>query len=326
MMTEPKPTTLEAVRRLRAGRVKPAPTTRGPRESEMVRVVSAASLAGDGQLERVDRFSLPLLPSGSPTGERANATTTSQLFLEQTASDYRRVASPELNLREVEAQRNSDQGAAALKRAGVLSRSVAPLAVGQYLASREGAAQSDLASVLEPWIFAEEDADLESQYAAAFGDVLGPLVQAALDKSHDYTSMALPSWSSRVGDMWCKEFLAAGAEILKDPGLLSSSQIEGRVTISSREGLVDATETINNVVALAEAFRPVEDVRVRLPGNKPKIDLVLSGDQLEVRELRQFYTSVQDIPADVMILPANLGGEGTLTAEVKAVQPDEPEP
>jgi hypothetical protein len=320
METEPKPRTLEAVRRLRAGKVKPAPTTRDPRESEMVRVVSAASIAWGGQLERLDRFSLPLLPSGDPMGERANATTTSQLFLEQTASDYRRVASPELNLREVEEQRKSDKGHRALKRAHVSSRSVAPLAVGQYLASREAVAHSDLASVLEPWIFAKGDA---KQSEVTFGKVLGPLVQVALDESHDRASMVLPDWSSRVGDLWCEEFLVAGSEILKDPSLLSSSQIEGRVTISSRDGLVDATETINNVVALAAAFRPVEDVRVRPPANKPKIDLVLSGKILEPIELRQFYTSVQDISADVFIVPTHLGGEGTLTVEAKVVHPED---
>jgi hypothetical protein len=55
--------------------------------------------------------------------------------LDQLASDYRRVASPELDLREVEAKRNSDDGATALTRAGVLNRPVAPLAVGQYRVS-----------------------------------------------------------------------------------------------------------------------------------------------------------------------------------------------
>ncbi len=74
--------------------------------------------------------------------------------------------------------------------------------------------------------------------------------------------------------------------------------------ISSRDGLVDVTETINNVVALAEVFRPVEDVRVSAAGNenKPKIDLVLSGDGLRPDELNLFLSSVQDIPADVMVL------------------------
>jgi hypothetical protein len=325
METEPKAGTLEAaVRRLRAGgKVKREPATDHIGESEMIRVVSAAVVAWRGQLDRLDRFSLPLLPSGDPTGERASATTTSQLFLEQMASDYRRVALPELNLLNVEAQRKSDKGRSALKRARVSNRSVAPLAVGQYLASREAAAHSDLASVLEPWTPTQKTA---KQSQAAFGKVLGPLVRVALDQSQEQTSLVLPDWSSRVGDAWCKEFLVAGSEILKDPSLLSSSQIEGRVAISSREGLVDATETINNVVALAEAFRPVEDVRVSGSGNEPKIDLVLSGDSLEVGELRQFYTSVQDIPADVMILPANFSGEGTLTVEARAVQPDELEP
>jgi hypothetical protein len=69
---------------------------------------------------------------------------TAQLFLAQVASDYRRVASLELDLREVEQRRNSDQGAAALERAGVVSRPVAPLAVAQYLASFEHAPDADL--------------------------------------------------------------------------------------------------------------------------------------------------------------------------------------
>lgn len=305
MTPERKPRTLEdEVRRLRAGIVKPAPSARDPRESEMVRVVSAAFLAWDGQVDRVDRFSRPLLPSGTQTEERANPAVTSQLFLAQVASDYRRVASCELDLREVEARRNSDKGAAALERAGVVSRPVAPLAVGQYLAAHECAADGNLASVLAPWMLSAEDVDLESQCAAAFGDVLGPLVQVALGESHDHAPVVLPSWSSQVGDAWCKEFLAAGAQILKRPALLSSSQIEGEVIISSRDGLVDVTDTINNVVALAEAFRPVEDVRVSAAGNKskPKIDLVLSGDRLRPDELNLFLSSVRDIPADVMIL------------------------
>ncbi|MGD1257235.1 hypothetical protein ACKUT9_23745 [Mycobacterium seoulense] len=218
-----EPRTLEdEVRRLRAGVVMAAPSTNDPRESEMVRVVSAASLAWDGQLDRVDRFSRPLLPSGADMPERANPGMTARLFLEQVASDYRRVASVELDLREVEAQRNSDEGTAALERARVVSRPVAPLVVGQYLASFERAAGTDLGSVLEPWMVSAGDADLESQCAAAFGEVLGPLVQVALDKAHGHTSTVLPDWSVAVGDSWCREFLGAGAAILTDPSLLSS--------------------------------------------------------------------------------------------------------
>ncbi|KKC05284.1 hypothetical protein AWC17_25750 [Mycobacterium nebraskense] len=301
---ERKPRTLEdEVHRLRAGIVMAAPSTHNPEESEMVRVVSAASLAWDGQLDRVDRFSRPLLPSGTLTGERANPGMTARLFLAQVASDYRRVASVELDLRAVEAQRTSGTGVAALERAGVVSRPVAPLVVGQYLASQERAADADLESVLQPWMVSADDADLESQCAAAFGEVLGPLVRVALNQAHDHTSMVLPDWSSGVGDLWCKEFLVAGAEILKDLSLLSSSEIQGGVTISSGDGPTDAPETINKVVALAEAFRPVEDVRVSGPGNQPKIDLVLSGDRLGPDELNLFLRSVQDLPADVMILP-----------------------
>jgi hypothetical protein len=87
-------------------------------------------------------------------------------------------------------------------------------------------------------------------------------------------------------------FLAAGAQILKHPALLRSSQIEGQVT-----------ETVNNVVELAEFFRPVEEVRVSGTAIWPKIDLVLAGDALRLEEFKRFMTSVQFVPADVMILP-----------------------
>ncbi|OBH21380.1 hypothetical protein A9X04_05495 [Mycobacterium sp. E3247] len=223
---ERKPRALEeVVRRLRAGIVMAAPSTRDPRESELVRVVSAASLAWDGQLDRVDRFSRPLLPSGAQIAERANAGMTARLFLEQVASDFRRVASVELDLREVEAQRSSDQGAAALQRTGVVSRPVAPLAVGQYLASYERDADADLGRALEPWMQSADAADRESQCAASFGEVLGPLVHVALGTANDHASMVLPDWSDGVGELWCKEFLIAGSEILKDPELLVSQQI-----------------------------------------------------------------------------------------------------
>lgn len=300
---ERKPRSLEQeVRRLRSGVVAAGPSTRDARESEMVRVVSAAALAWDGQLDRVDRFSRPLLPSGSRTGERANPAMTARLFLEQVASDYRRVASLELDLREVEAQRNSDKGVAALARAGVVSRPVAPLAVGQYLASQERAADGDLASVLKPWMGPADSGDRESQYAATFGEVLGPLLQVASDNSGDRPS-APGGWSGRVGHTWSEDFLMAGAEILKDPSLLGMSQSEGEMPAPSRAGSSDAPDAINKVVALAEAFRPVEDVRVSTAGNKPKIDLVLSGENLGPDELDSFMRGLRDIPAEVMILP-----------------------
>lgn len=300
-----KPRTLEdEVRGLRAGTVKAAPSTPDPRESEMVRVVSAASLAWDGQFDRVDRFSRPLLPSGARNGERANAGMTARLFLEQVASDYRRVASLELDLRDVEAQRNSGSGAAALARARVASRPAAPLAVGQYLASGQRAADTDVANTLRPWMSSADGAAFEARCAAVFGEVLGPLVQVALDEAPDHASMMLPDWSSVVGDLWCKEFLVAGAEILKDPSLLNSPHIERGVAVSPREAPIDVPETINNVVALAAAFRQVDDVRVSAAGNKPKIDLVLSGDALSPDELDRFLSLVQGVPAVVAILPS----------------------
>ena len=237
MKPERRPRALEdEVRRLRAGMVKAAGATGDPRDADMVRVVSAACLAWDGQIDRVDRFSRPLLSSGALTEERASPAMTAQLFLEQVASDYRRVASCALDLGEVEARRNSDQGAAALERAGVVSRPVAPLAVGQYLAAHQHAAAGDLARVLQPWMSSAQDADLQSQYAVAFGDVLGPLVQAAMDTLRVRSPIALPSWSGAVGETWCEEFIAAGAQILKRPALLGRSQIEGQVTDASQQG------------------------------------------------------------------------------------------
>ncbi|BBY83463.1 hypothetical protein H7I53_25615 [Mycolicibacterium pulveris] len=210
---------------------------------------------------------------------------TAQLFLAQVASDYRRVASPELDLDEVEAQRNSDEGATILERCHVVSRPVAPLAVGQYLASHQRSVRGGLANTLETWMLSAVDRILQSQCAVAFGDVLGPLIHVALDTSNDHAAMALPGWSSRVGETWCEEFLVAGAEILNDPSLLGSSQIEGRVTTSYRRDPIDAPETIDTVVALAAALRPVDDVRVSAAGGIPKIDLVLSGERLTPDEL-----------------------------------------
>jgi hypothetical protein len=323
MEMEQEPTTLEAeVRRLRAGIVKTAAST-DPQESELVRVVWAASQAWDGQLDRVDRFSLPLLSSSPPTGNRASATTTSRLFLDQLASDYRRVGPPELDLRELEDKRNSDRGVAVLERAGVVSRPVAPLAVGQYLAFHERAPHRQLRAVLLPWLFSEPALDSESRYAASFGDVLGPLVRVALDR----TQTEFPSWSDHVGAIWCEEFLAAGAQILKYPALLNPSQAEEQVVVvGPRQDTVDVTATVDHVLSLAAELRPVEDVRVNAAGGKPKIDLVLSGDKLEEDEFRQFMTSVEDVPADVMIIPTYLSGQGTLTAEVNIAEPDELEP
>jgi hypothetical protein len=55
--------------------------------------------------------------------------------------------------------------------------------------------------------------------------------------------------------------------------------------MTSRQGAVDVvTETINHVVELAESFRRVEDVRVSGTWNRPKIDLILSGDALRAGE------------------------------------------
>ncbi|MDP7724547.1 hypothetical protein [Mycobacterium sp. TY814] len=301
MTPDNPPRTLEdEVRRLRAGIVRHPPSTRDPRESEMVRVVSAASLAWDGQFDRVDRFSRPLLPSSTSTDERASPAMTAHLFLEQVASDYRRVASCQLDLRDVEARRTTDEGTKTLERCGVASRPVAPLAVGQHLAVQR-AGKQDLASVFEPWIATAENADRASQYAAAFGEVLGPLIIVALDNSP--TVPLLPGWSGRVGEVWCTEFLAAGAEILKWPALLADSHLEGRAVPASGCNTVDFTETANEVVAVAQGFRPVTDVRVSAAGAVPRVELVLAGDGLTRDELTRFVNGIKHLPAEVAILP-----------------------
>lgn len=141
----------DEVRRLRAGMVKDPPSTRDPRESEMVRIVSAAALAWEGQLDRVDRFSAPAALANADARARRPGDGVS-LFLAQMASDYRRVASCSTDLREVEARRNTQEGATALQRAGVVSRPVAPLAVGQYLAAYERGGEGDLTRAVEPWV------------------------------------------------------------------------------------------------------------------------------------------------------------------------------
>ncbi len=324
MAIEQEPGTLEAeVRRLRAGIVKPAPAA-DPQESEMLRIVWAASQVWDNQLDRVDRFSLPLLPSvHPPTANRASAATTSRLFLDQLASDYRRVGPPELDLREIESKRNSHSGAAILKRAGVVSRPVAPLAVGQYLAFYERPLQRNLESVFSPWLSSQQALDGELLYAATFGDVLGPLVQVVLD----FYPAELPSWSDYVGDIWCEQFLASGARILRDPMLLRPSQTEELLVVNPRQAAVDVTATLDHVLSLAAELRPpVEDVRVSEAWSKPKIDLILSGARLEEDEFRQFMANVEDLPADITILPTYLSGHGHLTAETDIAEPGDLNP
>jgi hypothetical protein len=295
------------IRRLRTGQVKRTSTTAGLdlNDLEFERVASAASLAWREQLERIDRFSLPLQAAGRSSGERARASTTARLFLEQLASDYRRVASPELDLESLEARRKSAEGSAALKASGVdYRRSIAPLAVGRHLASDRGDESHPLEAAMTPWLVADGDVDLESSYVAAFGIVLGPVVRLALHETADFSySMPLPEWSERVGEVWCEEFLSEGAAILRDPSELSNPRLGGSVLITSRRGTVDVTQTIDEVIGLAAEFRPVVDVRVGVADDKPKIDIVLGGEALMPDEFGRFMQSIADVPADVMLLP-----------------------
>lgn len=295
------------IRRLRLGKVQRTSTTPelSASDSEMVRVASAAYLAWNEQLQRIDRFSLPLQAAEHPTNERARATTTARLFLEQLVSDFRRVASPDLDLQSLEARRKSIEGTAILEAAGVHeSRSLAPLAVGQHLASDQSSARPSLTTAMTPWLVDEGDADLASRSLAAFGSVLGPVVQLGLQKSpHITPPKLLPGWSGYVGDVWCEEFLVEGAAILRDPSSLNSFRIHGTALVSSRQRTVEVTQTIDDVIRLAADFRPVADVRVGAPGDRPKLDIVLAGEPLRPKEFAQFMQGVADLHIDVMILP-----------------------
>jgi hypothetical protein len=247
--TKMTPKSLESqANRLRAGNVRRRPPAGAnlvstpslnpdttPSNWDLVRIVSAAVAAWEKQLERVDRFSLPLYatqdrepsdaqdrePSNAENSPRASAATTAQLFLGQIRSDYRRVASPELDLRLLEELRKSVEGRFVLDRAGLSSdRSVAVLAVGQHLASRTGADPSDVGAALESWIDPDDNLNVLERYEISFGEVLGPVVLAlALSGSREDGGFEIyvPRWVSHVGPDWCLEFIEAGARILQTP-------------------------------------------------------------------------------------------------------------
>jgi nucleoside phosphorylase len=161
-------------------------------------------------------------PSDAKFGPRANAATTAQLFLGQVRSDYRRVAWPELDLYGLEEARKSEDGRIVLDSARLSSdRSVAVLAVGQHLASRRGAAPSEVLGALERWIDPNDNLDVRERYEISFGEVLGPVVRLALDiiRSPDDSAIdiILPRWAYYVGIPWCLQFLETGARILQAP-------------------------------------------------------------------------------------------------------------
>jgi len=175
-------------------------------------MVPLMAIAGEdlrNQIERLDRFSLPLVPSNS-SDERASATRTAQRFLSQLRSDYRRIAVRDIDLGEVERQRKWywDRWTEALAKFGVENCSVAILAVGQYLA-KDGTA--DFATVFKPWIAPEDD---PISFVSSFGPVVGPVVKLALSEKPD-PAPDLPPWAEQVGVEWCKEFLNAAAQELR---------------------------------------------------------------------------------------------------------------
>lgn len=173
-------------------------------------IVSMAAAEMDNQTDRLNRFSMPLLPTDS-SDVRANAAGSAQRFLSQLRSDYRRVALPRVDLAEVEQLRQWELWAGRLTDANIKNCSVAILAVGQHLASDRS---SDLATALKPWIAAEDYSDEVSWYENTLGPVVGPVVHLAL--SGTFEPQSLPKWSGEVGEDWCSQFLKAGAHELRD--------------------------------------------------------------------------------------------------------------
>jgi hypothetical protein len=203
--------TLDAqVRRMRAGTVyAPSGDDSASWWPVLSSIVSMAAAEINNQTDRLDRFSMPLLPTDS-SDVRASATGSAQRFLSQLRSDYRRVALPKVNLAEVERLRQWDKWSAELESADINNCSVAILAVGQYLASDRS---SDLLSALAPWISANDFSSEMWWFENAFGSVIGPVVQLALSGADEPEE--LPKWAGVVGNEWCKLFLKTGAEELR---------------------------------------------------------------------------------------------------------------
>ncbi|TMS45965.1 hypothetical protein [Mycobacterium sp. DBP42] len=198
------------VLRLQAGKTCEPSTDPGSAAWSWVMLPIASMVAAmyDEQLDRLNRFSLPLLPPHT-SSRRASATRTAHYFLEQLRSDYRRVATPSVDLEDYDKCRLSEDWQVALNKAGISNRSVAVFAVGQYLASDR---TQPIATALKTWTDGTGP-NTEAAFARLFGDVVGPLVQLAL--TFDDHPEKLPSWANKVGSEWCSEFLVAGAKELR---------------------------------------------------------------------------------------------------------------
>jgi hypothetical protein len=219
------PSELQAeVRQFRAGET--YEPSYDPAEVGWLRVIApVVSVAADdleNQRERLDQFSLPILPRTAISDEgedrlatravRTSPARTARLFLNQLRSDYRRVAFPNIHLDDIEEQRKSPEWASALKAQGIPNRSVAVLAVGQYLASDQ-TQDAGLETVLKPWLAAAEDPDNVEGFESTFGTVVGPLVLVAV-----YQTLApdqVPGWADQVGEDWGRQFIIAGAQELR---------------------------------------------------------------------------------------------------------------
>ncbi|MCV7229826.1 hypothetical protein H7J73_27845 [Mycolicibacterium komossense] len=164
----------------------------------------------DSQLERLDEFSLPLLPT-TTRDVRTDPARTAQLFLSQLPSDFRCVAGPQVDLADVETQRHAPEWKAALERLDINNRSVAVLEVGHYLDVAHP--DSDLETSLKPWRAAVDNSYEMEGFETNLGPVVGPLVHLALELGD--AQERLPGWASDVGEDWCHYFLIAGARELR---------------------------------------------------------------------------------------------------------------
>jgi hypothetical protein len=205
-----------AVSRFRAGEVyEPSsnPDSDGW-QHVMAPLMSMAAADLENQLERLDEFSLPLLPPISPDFETLPARThparTAQVFLSQLRSDFRCVAGPHIDLVDVEKLRHTREWEAALEARNIKNRSVAVLAVGRYLDF--GHTQDDLVNSLKPWLDAADNSQEMEWFETDLGPVVGPLVHLALQIS--YASQELPPpWAVKAGEDWGRHFVDLALQI-----------------------------------------------------------------------------------------------------------------
>ena len=274
----------EQVQRFRAG--KAYTPSNNPDSAGWLRLIlpvlatAAADLAN--QFDRIDRFSLPLLPTTEPV-DRASPEATAKRFLSQLRSDFRRVAFPGLDLAEVEERRLETRWASALSARGIGNRSVAVLAVGQYLAFDEPV-HFDLEAHLQPWLD-EADRIETGWFETTFGPVIGALVQRALrptvgqllpspprtvaPSGRPTIRLAhLPEWAHRLDIEWSYRFVSAGAQQLtrsstqrKRPesdrplplkGILGALEFEVRRTVAKHLGVPEADIDFGRVASELE--------------------------------------------------------------------------